>query len=101
MGDPLNTSNDHLRIDNGGVLKALITLRTLGHPHYQFSDDHWMYLEDRLRDGPDRYRLIPDELEEPLNAMVENSTETDSVLVDEIEKENLVNEVEEKDPVDE
>ena len=80
------------------LLKALITLRTLGHPHYQFSDDHWMYLEDRLRDGPERCRLIPDELEESLDAMAE---ETDGVIVDEIERENLGDEVEKEEPVDE
>ena len=60
-----------------------------------------MHLEDRLRDSPERLRLIPDELEEPLDAMAKNLVETDGVLVDEIERENLVDEVEEKDPVDE
>ena len=68
----------------------------MGHPYYQFSDVHWQYLEKRRSEGPERWSLIPDDLEEPLDALVVDSTEQEE-LVDEIEEEELIDELEKEE----
>ena len=68
----------------------------MGHPYYQFSDEHWQFLEKCRSEGPERWSLIPDELEEPLEALVVDSTEQEE-LVDEIEEEELIDEIEKEE----